>query len=300
VRPLESKIMSYAASIVIPVLNQVDDWLRMCVHSALAQSVPCEVLVVLSPRTGPSNREVLDGIGAGERALRVLKREDPTFANALNTGIAAAATERIGFLLSDDWLEATAVEECLPFSTDIVSSGLTNYAADGTTLLGVEKRRSQSAFDSMATLEEKASYLSHFFMFKSKALQDVGGVDDSIGLTGADDYDLIWTLLERGATVTVLDRILYHRRDHDGERLTLRSRDEQVKDLVKILDKHGVFGSERQRLIERHAGWYGAPVHVVVARKAREAANRRQAEDNSLHASSVAGRSPKGQRGAND
>ena len=292
--------MYYAASIVIPVLNQIDDWLRTCVHSALAQSVPCEVIVVVSARTGPSNRRILESIGGREQALRVLQRKREIFANGLNTGIAAATSERVGFLLSDDWLEPTAVEECLPFSTDIVSSGLTNYAADGTTLLGIEKRRNQSAFESRATVEEKASYLSHFFMFKRGVLRDVGGVDESIGLTGADDYDLIWTLLERGATVTVIDRILYHRRDHDRERLTLRSRDDQVKDLEKILDKHRVFGSERQQLIERHAGWYGAPVHVVVARKAREAEIRRQAADNSLHASSVAAHSPKGRRGAND
>ncbi len=37
-------------------------------------------------------------------------------------------------------VETTAVEECLPFSADIVGSGLTNYAADGTTLLGVERQ----------------------------------------------------------------------------------------------------------------------------------------------------------------
>ena len=64
---------------------------------------------------------------------------------------------------------------------------------------------------------------------EKRALLNVGGVDEHVGLTGCDDYDLIWTMLERGATVHVLERPLYNYRDHGEERLTLRSREAQIR-----------------------------------------------------------------------
>ena len=231
--------------------------------------MPCEVIVVISPATRESNLETLDRLAQGCAALRVLQGEGIGFANALNTGILNATTERIGFLLADDWLDETAVEKCLPHPTDIVSTSLTNYAADGKTLLGITKRRNLAEFAQLESLQEKASYLSHFFLFRKSALLAVGGVDETIGSTGADDYDLIWSLLEIGATVSVLEDVLYLRRDHTGERLTLRSKEEQIEDLKKIFDKHGVHGAERERLIESHAAWFGRPVHEVVGERGR-------------------------------
>ena len=121
-------------------------------------------------------------------------------------------------------------------------------------------------FMQLPTLEAKASYLEHFFLFNRSKLLEVGGVDESVGLTRADDYDLIWTMLEHGASVSIVGKSLYKYRDHEGERLTLRSKDDQVRDLKKILDKHGVPDCEKNRLIEAHSKWYGEPIYRVLAR----------------------------------
>ena len=146
------------------------------------------------------------------------------FAGAINCGIRRASTDRIGFLLSDDWLESRAVELCLAHDTDIVSTGHTEYLADGVTKLpDVSRPRRKGVFDRLYTLEEKARYLKHFFLFRKAKLLEVGGLDESLGdLPGIDDYDLIWTLLEHDAGVAIVETSLYNYRDHDGERLTLR------------------------------------------------------------------------------
>lgn len=91
-------------------------------------------------------------------------------------------------------------------------------------------------------------------------------MDESIGVTGPDDYDLIWTMLEHGASVSIVEKSLYNYRDHEGERLTLRSREDQVRDLEKILDKHGVPDCEKKELIKKHSKWYGEPIYRVLAR----------------------------------
>jgi hypothetical protein len=193
------------------------------------------------------------------------------FAGALNAGIRRASSGRVGFLLSDDWLDASTVEQTLQSSADIVSTGMKIYAADGVTKLG-ERAMSWREFETRATLEAKAHYLKHFFLFRKEALLAVGGVDEAVGLTGPDDFDLIWTLLEHGVTVGVAGEPGYNWRDHAGERLTLRDRAAQVRDLEKILDKHGVRGEERRRLIARHSRSYGAPWHVIARRPAGRAA----------------------------
>jgi hypothetical protein len=224
------------------------------------------VIVVTSPRTPASNARLLADLAAQHESLEImLEPPGAAFAGAINAGIRRASTDRVGFLLSDDWLDAAVVERCLPSSADIISTGLKVYAADGVTKLG-ERARSMREFERRPTLEAKSAYLKHFFLFRQEALLAVGGVDETVGLTGPDDFDLIWTLLERGATVGVAGEPGYNYRDHWGERLTLRDRAAQVRDLEKILDKHGVAGAERRRVIARQSRWYGVPWHVAARR----------------------------------
>jgi GT2 family glycosyltransferase len=232
--------------------------------SACRQTVPCEVLVVTGAATPADTLAALAELAAREPRLALLPEQRPGFAAAINTGIEAAVADRVGLLLSDDWLEPTAVERCLEHATDIVSTGMKFYAADGITELAeLGRTPNLAAFESRPTLESRAAYLEHFFLFRRSALHAVGGLDESIGSTGADDYDLIWTLLERGASVAVIPDQLYNYRDHDDERLTLRDPAAQIADLQKILDKHGVQGSARDELTRSHALWFGRPVHVA-------------------------------------
>jgi GT2 family glycosyltransferase len=196
--------------------------------------------------------------------LRVLMQgPSQGFAGAINTGLRSASTERVGLLLSDDWLDESAVDESLNFDTDIVSTGSIIYDSDGTRKID-DRPLTLAQYSEKRSLEEKASYLDHFFLFRKKNVLDVGGVDELIGLTGADDYDLIWTLLEHGATVSIVGRSLYNYRDHGEERLSLRNREDQVRDLEKILDKHGISAHDRKAIVERHSIWYGKPIQVVL------------------------------------
>ncbi|NNM06948.1 MAG: glycosyltransferase family 2 protein [Gemmatimonadetes bacterium] len=250
--------MPFQATIVIPVLNQRSRWLKQCVLSALRQTVQCETFVVTAPATSTSILSQLSRLAREHPRLVVLPEEGPGFAAALNTGIRAASTPRVGFLLSDDWLHEEAAERCLPLDTTIVSTGFKVFLGDGTTEVeSLSRSPSMEEFNQLPTLERKASYLKHFLLFQRGSLLEVGGVDETIGLTGPDDFDLPWTLLEQEASVSVIPDQLYNYRDHTGERLTLRSAEAQVQDLSKILDKHGVHGEERQAVIRHHSVSYG-------------------------------------------
>ena len=257
---MKGRRVSYEATVVVPVLNQRRSWLRQCIVSACTQTAPIETIVVTSPRTRASTIRELRELRGKYGSVRVLPEEGEGFAAALNTGIRAATAARVGFLLSDDWLDPDAVEQCLGHGADIVSTGLRGRGADGVRILEQVSRTT--------SLERKASYLQHFFLFEKSVLREVGGVDEQIGLTGPDDFDMIWTLLERGASVSIVPAQLYNYRDHGGERLTLRSVEAQVGDLRKILDKHGVRGEERARIIAWHSASYGLPYHLSADRRA--------------------------------
>lgn len=252
------------ATIVMPLRSQRDQWLREALDSALGQTVPTEVIVVTSPFTPPSNHAVL-AAAAGAPGLVVIE-ERPAgagFAEAINHGVRSARCERVGLLLTDDWLSPDAVERCLPHDADIVSTGRTGYAADGRRVLW-RGPNNEERYRRLAGLEPKASYLKHFLLFRRAAMLEAGGVDPGIGVTGADDYDLVWTMLERGATVGLVREELYHYRDHLEERLTLRDHDAQVADLRRIFAKHGLGPEEAERLLVRKARWLGVPTHVAM------------------------------------
>ena len=262
------------ATIVMPLRQQRDGWLEQAVLSALCQTVPVAVIVVTSPATPASNRALLQNLQAAYSRLRVIERPPSAgFADAINLGFKHAATPRVGLLLSDDWLAPEAVELCLARDADIVGTGRVAYDAEEKQVLW-QTGGDQARYDSLTDDQSRASYVGHFLMFRRSAFLAAGGVDPAIGLTGADDYDLIWTLLERGASVSLVPQALYHYRDHDGERLTLRRQEDQIGDLRKILTKHRVPAEEVERLVAAKSRWYGVPCHVAIKNPAwfREAA----------------------------
>ncbi|KAA3622612.1 MAG: glycosyltransferase [Proteobacteria bacterium] len=252
------------AAVILPVRAQRDDWLDRAVESVFDQSVPCELIVVTSTQTPQSNLDTLARRLAGNsHAVIVHRPAGAGFADALNTGFETARADRVGLLLSDDWLRPRAVERCLAMDADIVSTGQTTYLEDGETLLA-SRWCDANIFDTLPTNLERANYLSHFFLFSRRAVLDVGGVDRSIGTAGADDFDLIWTLLDAGASVAIVEEPLYCYRDHGETRLSLREPAVQIRSLQRILDKHGVYGSWRQRILESHGQWFGAPIASII------------------------------------
>jgi len=264
--------MNFLASIVIPLKLQKDQWLHQCVQSAVAQTVPCEVVVVRGESTPAANVEVLRALQAEWRNIRVLREEKSgSFPAAINQGIRSATASRVGLLLSDDWLEPDAIEHCLPEPADVVSTGLKTYLEDGVTVHeGASRLLTISEYRTRKSMEARANYLQHFFLFRKEALLRVGGLDESIGnFPGIDDYDLIWTLLENRADVAIVERYLYNYRDHSGERLTLADPVQAVSNLQKILRKHRVPESEMAQMLKNHSRWYGRTIHEVMAEMER-------------------------------
>lgn len=103
------------ASIVIPTYNQRPEWLREAVASALAQSVPVEVIVVDDGSDEElSAQRVLHGaLGEQFDTVRLVRVPHAGCYSALNAGIRAMTTEWFCWLSSDDVLRPVKVERQL-------------------------------------------------------------------------------------------------------------------------------------------------------------------------------------------
>jgi hypothetical protein len=113
--------------------------------------------------------------------------------------------------------------------------------------------------------------LSHFLLFRKAALERADYVDESIGdYPGIDDYHLIWTMLELGCSVAIVEKCLYYMRDHWGDRLTLADPMQATRNLEKILRKHCIGEPEFSRILAEHGNWFGRPMHVVLSEMRRK------------------------------
>jgi glycosyltransferase involved in cell wall biosynthesis len=260
---VKSSGQAVECSIVIPLLNQNDQWLKHSVISALQQTTACEVIVVISAKTPQSNLDVLRSLRESSKNLILTSSDSEGFPVALNAGFQTASTDRVGMLMSDDWLDPRAAELCVAQNADIVSTGHTFFAADGVTPFHeIDWTPTWERYEGLQTLERKASYLKHFLLIRKSMLEEIGGADESLGnFPGIDDYDMIWTLLEHRATVALVAESLYNIRDHGSGRLTLKNAQESIRGLERILRKHGIGDDEAPGIIQRHSRWYGMPVN---------------------------------------
>ena len=93
------------ATIVIPTYNQRVEYLAAAVNSAVAQTVPVEIVIV---DDGSDKPVPTKGCPSNVKVLR--HDTNKGIATALNTGIQAASTDWLCWLSSDDMIDPNKVE----------------------------------------------------------------------------------------------------------------------------------------------------------------------------------------------
>ena len=96
-------------SVVIPVYK-VEPYLRRCVDSVLAQTLP-ELEIILVDDGSPDNcPAICDEYAARDSRIRVIHKENGGLASARNAGLREVHGAYVFFLDSDDWLEPDGME----------------------------------------------------------------------------------------------------------------------------------------------------------------------------------------------
>jgi glycosyltransferase involved in cell wall biosynthesis len=196
-------------SILLPVYNTDEIWLRKCLDSVLAQLYPhWELCVADDASTVPHVRSVLEEYMAADGRIRVLFREaNGHISAASNTALSLATGVYVALLDHDDELTPDALYEVVSLinrqpDTDMIYSDEDKIDAQG--------RRHSPFFKPDWSPDTFLSlmYTCHVGVYRTALVRQIGGF--RMGFEGSQDYDLVLRLTEHTEEIRHIPRVLYH------------------------------------------------------------------------------------------
>lgn len=184
-------------SIIIPSYNQ-QDYLTDAIESALAQTIPCEIIVIDDGSTDKS----LEIARKYEPKIKVISQVNKGLASARNTGIMNAKGNYILPLDADDKLLPNCVEKILEYvdKADIISPSFKTFGTSNNTIILMEN----------PILEDfkTGNRLGYCSAIKKERLLEIGGYSPKM-VEGWEDYHLWFNLLMRGSTIKTIPEVLW-------------------------------------------------------------------------------------------
>lgn len=204
-------------SVVMPVYNPPEKYLRMCLDSVVNQLYPhWEFCIADDKSPAPHVRKVLDEYAAGDPRIKVHYREQNGHISASsNSAIDLASGDFIVLLDHDDELPEHALylvaHEILEHpDTDLIYSDEDKISEDG--------RRNDPYFkpDWNEDLFLSQNCISHLGVYRTSLIREIGGFQ--VGMEGSQDWDLAWRAIEKSAPERIrhIPHILYHWRTIEG------------------------------------------------------------------------------------
>lgn len=196
-------------SILIPTYNIKRQLLSECLDSILAQSYPnFEICIADDCSTLKETIKTLQKYEKSDSRIKVIYRnENGHISRATNDALSIATGEFIGLVDNDDVLAPNALYEVVKVlnenpKIDMIYSDEDKIDAQG-------KRRDPHfkpdfSPDTLLSL----NYICHFTVLRTSIVNKIGGL--SVGLEGAQDYDLFLRFTEQTNNIYHIPKILYH------------------------------------------------------------------------------------------
>ena len=204
-------------SILLPVYQTPERWLRRCIESVIAQAYPRWQLCIVDDAS-PDGRvmEILEEYARKDDRIEVMRRDvNGHISEASNSALAIARGSHIALLDHDDELRPHALLEMAEAITAIPDTGLVYSDEDK---VDADGRRFDPYFkpDFDPDLLRSQNYVCHFTVIRADLVRAVGGFRK--GFEGSQDHDLILRCTERLAPEQVkhVPKVLYHWRAIPG------------------------------------------------------------------------------------
>jgi GT2 family glycosyltransferase len=223
-------------TILTPVYNVREDWLRTAVASVIAQTYPkWELILINDDSSLPHIKPTLDGFAARDPRVKVMHlAANGGVGKATNLGLARAEGEYVAFMDHDDFLEPHALhrfaQAALAEGADLIYSDEAITSEEIDDILSIQLR---TAFSYDYYLCHP--YFVHLISVKTSILRRVGGIDET--MTVSQDVDLGLRLIERCRTITHVPEVLYRWRMH-GASLSHRQFDRVQQSTRGALERH--------------------------------------------------------------
>ena len=200
-------------SIVVPVYNTPETYLREAIDSVLAQVYPhWELCIADDCSPNERVREVLREYATRDSRIKLeFRQENGHIVHASNSALALATGEFVGLLDHDDLLEPHALYEVVK---------LLNQHRDADMIYTDEDKLMEGGQLCDATWKpawcpesmSSRMYTCHFATFRRSILLEINGFRP--GYEGSQDYDLVLRFTEKTNRVFHIPKVLYHWRIH--------------------------------------------------------------------------------------
>jgi glycosyltransferase involved in cell wall biosynthesis len=198
-------------SIIMPVWNIEEKWLRMAIESTLTQVYDnWELYIADGDSTKPHVEKVLKEYAKKDSRIKVnFLDENKGIAGNSNEALLLATGDFIGFLDHDDKLAPFALYEVVKLLNDKPELDFIYSDEDKID----EKGRRKDPFfkpDWSPDMFLSCSYLCHLSVIRKSLVDKVGGFEE--GYDGSQDYDLFLRVLELvdEKNIAHIPKILYH------------------------------------------------------------------------------------------
>jgi glycosyltransferase involved in cell wall biosynthesis len=211
-------------SVVLPVFQTPEAWLRRCLDSVLQQVYPnWELCVADDASPDPRVREILEEYARRDARIKLVFRAgNGHIAEASNSALQLATGEFIGLLDHDDELRPHALLEMAEAIACRNDLGLLYSDEDK---IDAEGRRFSPYFkpDWNPDLLLSQNYVCHFTVIRADLVRAVGGFRK--GFEGSQDHDLILRCSEMldDSRIHHIPKVLYHWRAVEGSTALTRN-----------------------------------------------------------------------------
>lgn len=232
-------------TVLMPCRNANRAFFKEALNSVLSQTTSLWELIIIADEGGKETLKELRH--SNQHKISLIKNESAFITGALNSGMRQANTPYVCSLHCDDLLDPKAIEVINRYiqehpRVDFFHSSRLYIDERGCPISSV-----YNSSDSFSLADFK-NYgpVKPLHCWKVDSALAIGGMDESLGPHGADDYDFSWSMAEAGCSFKAVAECLYYTRDHrEHYRLTthvpLRT---QVEELQKIWRKHGMTEKE--------------------------------------------------------
>lgn len=204
-------------SVVMPVYNVEEKWLRLCIDSVIGQLYPnWELCIADDASPAPHIRAVLDEYAARDERIKVTYRtENGHISAASNSALELATGEFTALLDHDDELSEDALYWVAAEINDHPETAMIYSDEDKIDGRG---RRTEPKFKPGWSRDFffSLNLITHLSVYRTSVLRDIGGF--RVGFEGSQDHDLALRVTERISEEQIrhIPRILYHWRAIPG------------------------------------------------------------------------------------
>ncbi len=248
-------------TVLMPCKDAHPGYFEIALHSVFKQSVPYWRLMVIDDHSTDAEtiKKLEDLASTDDPRIQVIKNKSRYITGALNTAMEMVETPFVCSLHCDDVLDEHAIKV---LNDAISASPETDYFHSARVHINDEGAVISNVYmpTETVTLEDfkRRGPVKHLHCWRVALALEMGGMDEELGLHGADDYDFVWCMAEAGCRFQAINECLYYYRDHRTHyRLTTHvTREKQVNELREIFRKHGMTEAEISEELNRRVNAY--------------------------------------------